>query len=49
MRVAEHREFHVVLDSDDLEALGEVVQRARAKDKTLRELLKSAEPPSLDD
>lgn len=45
----DHREFHVVLDSDDLEALGEVVQRARAKDKTLRELLKSMKLPSLDE
>jgi len=45
----DHREFHVVLDSDDLEALGEVVQRAQAKDKTLRELLKSMKLPSLDE
>ena len=45
----EHREFHVILDSDDLEALGKVVQRAQAKDKTLRELLKSIELPSLDE
>jgi hypothetical protein len=45
----DHVEFHVVLDSADLGALGEVVRRAEVKDNTLRELLKSAELPSLDD
>jgi hypothetical protein len=45
----DHKEFHVVLDSDDLEVLGEVVQRAQAKDKTLRELLKSMKLPTLDE
>lgn len=38
----EHREFHVVLDSEDLEALAGVVERARAKDKTLRDVLRGA-------
>jgi hypothetical protein len=45
----EHREFHVVLDSSELDDLGDIIQRAQAKDKSLRELLKSAELPSLDD
>jgi hypothetical protein len=35
------KEFFVVLDSEDLGALGEVLDRAIAKDKTLRELLKA--------
>ncbi len=43
----EHREFHVVLDSEDVEALAEVVERARAKDKTLRDVLKGAKLPNL--
>ena len=45
----EHREFHVVLDSNDLDGIGDTIQRAQAKDKSLRELLKSAQLPSLDD
>jgi len=45
----EHKEFHVVLDSDDLEALAEVVERARLKDQTLRNLLKEAKLPNLGD
>lgn len=44
-----HREFHVVLDSNDLEQLAEVVQRAKDKDKTLRELLESTGLTSFDD
>jgi len=43
----DHREFHIVLDSDDLRALSEVVRRAQAKEKTLRNLLKGAELPNL--
>jgi hypothetical protein len=45
----EHKEFHVVLDTDDLEALADVVERARLKDKTLRNLLKEAKLPNLGD
>lgn len=45
----DHREFHVVLDSDDLEALADVVQRAQSKDKTLRNLLREAKLPNLGD
>lgn len=45
----DHREFLLILDSSDLVALAEVIQRAQAKDKTLRELLKSVKLPSLDD
>jgi hypothetical protein len=37
---SQHKEFHVILDSEDLIALSEVVVRAQAKDKTLRGLLK---------
>jgi len=44
----EHREFHVVLDSSDLDGLDEVVHRAQAKDTSLRDLLKSARLPNLD-
>jgi hypothetical protein len=43
----DHREFHLALDSDDLEALGAVVRRAQAKDKTLRDLLKKSKLPNL--
>ena len=43
----DHREFHLILDSGDLEELGKVVQRAQAKDKTLRDLLKGAKLPNL--
>jgi hypothetical protein len=43
----DHREFHIVLDSDDLRALSDVVRRAQAKDKTLRDLLKSAKLSNL--
>jgi hypothetical protein len=44
---ADHKEFHIILDSDDLTALGDLVRRAQAKDKSLREFLKSAELPNL--
>ena len=44
-----HREFHVVLDSNDLEALEEVITRAKAKDRTLRELLKGMNLPTLEE
>lgn len=44
----EHKEFHIVLDSNDLDALGKAVQRAKAKDKTLREFLKTANLRNLD-
>lgn len=45
----EHREFHVVLDSDDLEALADVLGRARSKDKTLRNVLNEAKLSDLGD
>jgi len=45
----EHKEFHVVLDSNDLQSIGKAVQRAKAKDKTLRDMLKSLNLRSLDD
>jgi len=44
---AQHKEFHVVLDSEDLIALGELVLRAQVKDKSLRSLLKRAKLPNL--
>ena len=43
----DHREFHIVLDSTDLEALNKVVQRAQDKDRTLRDLLKGVALPNL--
>ena len=45
----EHKEFHVVLDSDDLESLADAVQRARLKDKTLLNLLREAKLSNLGD
>jgi hypothetical protein len=45
----EHREFHIVLDSGDLEKLGDTIHRAQAKDKSLRDLLKDANLPDLDE
>jgi len=45
----DHREFYVVLDSNDLDELRDIIQRAQTKDKSLRELLKSAQLPTLDD
>ena len=44
---SEHKEFFVILDSDDLVAINEVVARALAKDKTLREFLADAKLPDL--
>ena len=38
----DHKEFYVILDADDLEALKNTVTRAEAKDKVLRQLLKTA-------
>lgn len=43
----DHKEFHIVLDSDDLNALRDVIQRAQEKDKTLRALLKTINLPNL--
>jgi hypothetical protein len=45
----EHREFHVVLDSSDLDQFGDTIQRAQAKDKSLRGLLRSIDLPNLGD
>ena len=45
----EHKEFHVVLDSDDLESLKDVIIRARFKDKSLRNLLDRTKLPNLGD
>ena len=42
-----HKEFYVILESDDLMALDEVVTRALAKDKALRDLLADAKLPDL--
>jgi hypothetical protein len=44
-----HREFHIILDSSDLEALEEIINRAKIKDQTLRQLLKSAELTNLEE
>jgi hypothetical protein len=43
----EHLEFYVILETSDLEDLEEVVARARAKDRTLREFLTDAKVPNL--
>jgi hypothetical protein len=43
----DHKEFHIVLDFEDLNELREVVQRALEKDKTLRTLLKTMKLPNL--
>ena len=45
---SEHKEFHVILDSNDLTELEKLVRRAEAKDRTLRELLRTADLPTLD-
>jgi len=42
-----HRDFFVVLDGEDLKALGEVVDRAQAKDESLRKALRGASIPDL--
>jgi hypothetical protein len=44
---ADIKEFFIVLDSEDLGKLKEVVERAHAKDKTLRGLLKNMKLPDL--
>jgi hypothetical protein len=44
-----HLETQIVMDSDDLAMLAAVVQRAQAKDKTLRSLLKRSKLPNLGD
>jgi hypothetical protein len=38
----EHKEFNVILDCIDLNFLREIIDRAQAKDRTLRGLLKEA-------
>jgi hypothetical protein len=43
----DHKEFRVILDSVDLDALADVIFRAQAKDGTLRALLKDAKLPDL--
>jgi hypothetical protein len=43
----DHEEFHVILNSEDLLGLNELVARALAKDKTLRDLLAEAKLPDL--
>jgi hypothetical protein len=43
----EHKEFHIILDCIDLEGLSDVIGRAQAKDRTLRDLLKSTRLPVL--
>lgn len=45
----DHLETQIVLDSDDLDALAAVIERARAKDKTLRAFLKRSKLPNLGD
>ncbi len=42
-----HKEFHLILDSEDLIALHEVILRAQEKDSTLRDLLKQMKLPNL--
>jgi hypothetical protein len=42
-----HRDFFVVLDGEDLKALGEVVDRAQAKDESLRKVLRGTNIPDL--
>jgi hypothetical protein len=43
----EHSEFHVVLDRIDLDRFSDIVERAKAKDKVLRGLLKETQLPDL--
>lgn len=45
----EHKEFHVVLETADLIALEDVVSRAIAKDRTLRQFLGDIKMPKLDE
>jgi hypothetical protein len=43
----EHKEFHVVLDSDDLEMIKKALQRAEAKASSVKSLLKAVDLPDL--
>ena len=43
----EHKEFHVVLDSEDLDLLKKTLQRAEVKASSLKSLLKAANLPDL--
>lgn len=43
----EHKEFHIILDCVDLGVLSDLVNRAQAKDTTLRGLLKEMRIPDL--
>ncbi len=43
----EHKEFHVVFDTDDLEKLKKALQRAEVKASSLRSLLKAVDLPDL--
>lgn len=43
----EHKEFHVVFDSEDLEKLKKTLQRAEVKASSLKSLLKAANLPDL--
>lgn len=44
---SEHKEFFVILDDDDLEVLGRVIERAKAKAGSIKSLLKLANLPDL--
>jgi len=46
-QMGEHKEFFVVLDEEDLGALQDVVERAKAKGDTLTEVLDAAKIPRL--
>lgn len=43
----EHKEFHVVLDNEDLQKIKKVIQRAETKAQSLKALLKEANLPDL--
>lgn len=43
----DHKEFHIILDSEDLIAISEVILRAQKKEKGLRDLLKRMKLPNL--
>ena len=49
MRGRDHLETQIVLDSDDLDTLADVVRRAQLKEKTLRNFLKRSKLPNLGD
>jgi hypothetical protein len=44
----EHKEFFIVLDEADLDALQDVLERAKVKGDTLTEVLNSAKIPRLE-